>query len=147
MSSVIHAYRAWIARLPAQPRLLVVDDDPAARRFVDRVLLDAGYHTAVALDGPHARDLAVDTPFDMLVTDLVMPGMPGDELAHELRERLPELRVLYLTGYADRLFTQRGQLCEGEAFLEKPLTTTALLEAVAFVLYGRLFPPGGPNPA
>src|SRR5215471_16477264 len=115
VSSVIHAYRAWIERMPAPPRLLVVDDDASISRFVDRVLLDAGYQTAVAHDGSHARELAAGAPFDLLVTDLVMPGLPGDELAQELRQRFPQLRVLYLTGYADRLFVQRGQLREGEA--------------------------------
>ena len=79
-----------------------------------------------------------EPPFDLLVTDLRMPGMGGDELARQVRQRQPELKVLYLTGFSDQLFRDKGAMWEGEAFLEKPVTATGLLEAVSLLLYGRI---------
>jgi FixJ family two-component response regulator len=73
---------------------------------------------------------------DLLVTDLVMPDMDGDELARRLCQRLPDLKVLYLTGFSDRLFAERHTLRSNEAFVEKPVTATGLLEAVSLLLFG-----------
>ena len=71
---------------PKPPLLvLVVDDDQAVRDFVDRVLRDAGYRTLVAGSGPEAIELASKGPLDLLLTDVTMPQMTGDELARRLR--------------------------------------------------------------
>jgi CheY-like chemotaxis protein len=120
-----------------QRRILVVDDEDAIRRFVDRVLRDAGYQTCVAPDGASALRL-VETggSFDLLLTDLNMPEMAGDELARRVRLVHPDLAVLYLTGFADRLFTARATLWENEAFVEKPVSIDGLREAVALALFG-----------
>ncbi len=121
----------------ATARILIVDDDAPVRRFVDRVLREAGYQTTVASDGPEALGVATITgPPDLLLTDVRMPGMNGDELARRLRAQEPDLRVLYLTGYSDQLFTERMVLWEKEAFLEKPCSVQALLEAVSLMLSG-----------
>jgi CheY-like chemotaxis protein len=120
-------------------RALVVDDEDAVRGLVERILRQPGYETRVAGDGPAALKVAAsEGPFDILVTDLAMPGMQGDELARRLRQSDPELKVLYLTGYSDRLFAERAVLWEDEAFLEKPVTVQGLLEAVSLLLVGRL---------
>src|ERR1700741_5025445 len=103
----IKAYAArFKASAPKRPtRVLVVDDEEPVRRFVERVLSEAGYVTTVANDGTDAVFLAGNgAPFDILVTDLVMPEMSGDELARRLRQNDPSLKVLYLTGFSDRLF-------------------------------------------
>jgi hypothetical protein len=71
-----------------------------------------------------------------LLADLMMPGMPGDEMARQLRHREPDLKILYFTGYSDRLFSERAVLWENEAFLEKPVTANGLLEAVSLMLFG-----------
>ena len=121
---------------------LVVDDEEPVRRFVSTALQRAGYDVTVGGDGPDALKLAESAePFDLLVTDLLMPGMTGDELARQLRQRWPSLRVLYLTGHADRLFAQRLTLWEGEAFLDKPCQVKALLEAASLLMYEQLTPP------
>ncbi|HEY3044496.1 MAG TPA: response regulator [Vicinamibacterales bacterium] len=122
-----------------KPTVLVVDDEETVRRFVERVLNDAGYKTALATDGPEAIQVAAKLgSFDLLVTDVMMPQMTGDELARQLRLKDPKLKILYLTGYSDRLFKDKVTLWEDEAFLDKPCTMKSLLEAVSLLLSGRL---------
>src|SRR2546427_395835 len=84
----------------APSRILIVDDELSVREFGSRVLHDAGYATASAADGAEAMHLANGCgPFDLLLTDVMMPHMNGDELAIRLRRSEPALKVLYLTGY------------------------------------------------
>jgi len=122
---------------------LIVDDEEPVGRFVDRVMQGAGYSTARASDGVEALEMASKLKsLDILVTDLMMPNMTGDELARQLRQKEPALKVLYLTGYSDRLFKQKSMLWEGEAFLDKPCSMAGLLQAVALLLFGQFDPPG-----
>lgn len=117
--------------------VLIVDDEASVREFVDRALSLAGYHTTVAGDGPEALAIVAEHgSFDLLVTDLRMPQMMGDELARQLRLADPLLKVLYLTGYSDELFRDRPTLWSDEAFLDKPQGVDALLEAVSLLLFG-----------
>jgi CheY-like chemotaxis protein len=121
-------------------RVLIVDDEPLMRELVERVLRDAGYETACASDGDDAIVVAGNgAPFDLLVTDEMMPRMTGHQLARSMRERYPDLKVLYLTGYRDRVFDAKGSLWVGEAFLDKPCTPEGLRQAVSQLLFGRLF--------
>jgi two-component system, cell cycle sensor histidine kinase and response regulator CckA len=117
---------------------LVVDDEEPVRRFVARVLSDANYQTTLAADGVEAIKMAAEHgPFDILVTDLMMPEMSGDELARRLRHNEPGLKVLYLTGFSDHLFKEKVTLWEDEAYLDKPCSVKGLLEAVSLLLTGR----------
>src|SRR5262249_49178100 len=119
-------------------RILIVEDGLSIGEFVDRVLRNAGYSTVRTVDGQEALELAEHIePFDLLLTDLVMPRMRGTELARRLRQTDPTLKVLYFTGYSDRLFQEKGALFEDEAFLEKPSSMEGLLEAVSLLLNGR----------
>ena len=116
-------------------RVLVVDDDANVRSHVSRMLNAAGYETAVAADGRKALELASGLAWiDLLLTDLVMPGMNGDELACQLRASRRNLKVLYLTGFRERLFAYRGGLWENEGVLDKPCSMSELLAAVAALL-------------
>jgi len=116
---------------------LVVDDEEPVRRFVERALRGAGYRTVAASDGPAAMEEATKLgSFDILVTDVMMPEMTGDELARRLRLQEPALKVLYLTGFSDRLFKEKVTLWEDEAYLDKPCTVRGLLEAVSLLLVG-----------
>lgn len=132
-----HAGRDWSSALEAAattPTVLIVDDEEAVLRFVRRVLQEAGLKTIVAHDGAEAvTTAALVGDIDLLVTDLMMPHMNGDELARRLRLVQPDLPVLYLTGFSDRLFADRMQLWENEAFLDKPCSIRGLLEAVSLV--------------
>lgn len=119
------------------PRVLVVDDEPQVVTFIDRVLRLGGYDTCSATGGREALQIAGEAlPFDLLLTDVCMPGMAGYELSRILRMRQPDLRVLYLTGFNDALFDGKGTLWDGEAYLDKPTTPGGLLQAVSLLLYG-----------
>jgi two-component system cell cycle sensor histidine kinase/response regulator CckA len=128
---------------PAHPiSVLIVDDEPSVQRFVERVLSEAGYSTKVAGDGPEALEVASRMDeFDLVVTDVMMPQMTGDELARRLRVQHPTVKVLYLTGFSDRLFKEKVTLWADEAFLDKPCTVKGLLEAVSLLLFGRVEAP------
>jgi CheY-like chemotaxis protein len=92
-----------------------------------------------ATSGDEALKLCTDQGIpDLLVTDMKMPRMEGDELATRLRQREPDLKVLYLTGFADLLFKNKELLWDGEAYLEKPCTIGGLLEAVSLLLSGQI---------
>ena len=122
--------------IPVGP-LLIVDDEEPVVKFVDRVLRDAGYKTVTANNGPDAIETARRIgSVGALVTDVMMPGMSGDELARILRQTEPNLKVLYLTGYSDRLFKEKAVLWADEAFLDKPCTIKGLCEAVSLLLNG-----------
>ena len=123
--------------------VLVVDDEEPVRKFVDRVLRDAGYHTAAAAGGIEAIDVAVKLEPEILVTDVMMPHMSGDELARRLRQHQPSLKVLYLTGFADNLFKEKVTLWADEAYLDKPCSIRSLLQAVSLLLFGRFDAPRG----
>lgn len=124
---------------PARPiSVLVVDDEEPVRRFVERVLREAGYQTSTASDGPEAIEVASKLEsLTLVVTDVMMPQMTGDELGRRLRQNEPGLKVLYLTGYSDRLFKEKVTLWEDEAFLDKPCSVKGLLEAVSLLVFGR----------
>ena len=120
-------------------RVLVVDDEDNIRLLARRALEKEGYHVTEAANGIQAlTHLDADTPFDLLLTDINMPGVKGDEVARRFRQARPDLKILYLSGYVDSLFASRPILWEDEAFLDKPFTIKGLLEAVALLTYGRL---------
>ena len=126
---------------PKQPLLvLIVDDDRAVLSFVERVLSEAGYRTMTASSGPAAIEIASTNTLDLLLTDVNMPQMTGDELARRLRHDEPTLKVLYLTGYSDQLFRDKTTLWQDEAYLEKPCTINGLLEAVSLITVGHVEP-------
>lgn len=144
--SLFASIKGYASRRKAAPRrplrILIVDDEEPVRRFVDRVLRDAGYVTLTAAGGVEAIEIAhKEEAFDVVVTDLMMPGLSGDELARRLRQDEPKLKVLYLTGYSDRLFKEKVTLWQDESFLEKPCSVKGLKEAVALLFFGRLEAP------
>jgi CheY-like chemotaxis protein len=128
--------------LPSRRRVLVVDDDPMMMEVLVRILARENYELVTALSGPEALK-KVDTDaatVDLLITDYAMPEMKGHELAERIRERFPEVRVLYQTGFSDMLFENRTELEENAAFLEKPFTARGLREAARFILFGAINP-------
>jgi two-component system cell cycle sensor histidine kinase/response regulator CckA len=118
--------------------VLVVDDEPLIRQISRRTLEAHGYVVTEAGNGLEAIELlAHGTPLDLLIADLDMPELTGDEMVRRIRALRPELKVLYVTGHIDLLMDARP-LWEGEAFLDKPFNPTALREAVALLLHGTL---------
>ena len=129
---------------PNRRSRLIVDDEEPVRKFVERALQSGGYRPPAAATVPKRSRLAAKLgTFDILVTDLMMPQMTGDELARRLRGQRPALKVLYLTGFSDQLFKEKVTLWQDEAFLDKPCSIKGLLEAVALLVFGRMEAPDG----
>ena len=127
--------------LEVRKRLLVVDDEPPVLRLVTRILATDNYDVVSAESGEVAVRVMEQPGFagvDLLVTDLMMPGMNGRELAGVVRKRYPNARVLYVTGFADTLFKGLQELGAGESFIEKPFGAEGLLEATRLLMFGHI---------
>jgi len=118
------------ARATRSGTVLVVEDDDGVRRFASRVLETAGYTVLTAPNGAAAVELSGDVPVDLLLTDVVMPGMSGRDVATRLTTARPGLRVVYMSGHTDKGIVHDGVLEPGIRFLGKPFTSEALLAAV-----------------
>jgi PAS domain S-box-containing protein len=116
--------------------VLVAEDDAAVREVVAKSLTNRGYTVLRAPDGQTALEMAhgLAGRVDLLLTDIVMPGITGRELAQTLAVEHPKLRVLFMSGYTDDAVVRRGVLEEGMPFLQKPFTSDALALKVREVL-------------
>jgi len=124
-----------------EPLVLVVDDEEPIRQLERRILESGGYRVIEASRAFEAFALLQkDLQVDLVIADLQMPDLGGEEMARRIRRDRPEIRVLYVTGHIDELMDERSTLWEGEAFLDKPFTAKALLEAVSLLLYKKLPP-------
>jgi two-component system, cell cycle sensor histidine kinase and response regulator CckA len=122
--------------VPGQGRILLVEDEPAVRRAARAILKRLGYDVLEARDAAEALALAKDRaePLDLLLTDLVMPGMSGHELAKALSKLRPGLTVLFMSGYAANEALRNDVLDARVAFLQKPFTADTLAARVRAVL-------------
>ena len=116
--------------------VLLVEDEDAVRRLASRVLVRSGYRVLTAASGDEAMEVAsrYDGTIDLLMTDVVMPGMSGRELAELLMPLQPGMRLLYSSGYTEDAIVRHGVSSHQTAFLEKPFTPSALLRKVREVL-------------
>jgi CheY-like chemotaxis protein len=112
--------------------ILLVDDEPQVRGFVRRALEDQGYRVLEA--GTVEEALSIGAAFEgrihLLLTDVVLPGQNGPHLAARLAPVRPEMRILYMTGYADDAIVDRGVLSAGQSLLVKPFTSLGLAHGV-----------------
>jgi hypothetical protein len=117
---------------PIPSRIVVAEDDADIRAIIGRVLTEHGHSVMLADGGVAALEILRDpaTSVDLLLTDVVMPGMSGRELAEQVRVLRPGLAVLFMSGYADGLFAQ-ATAESGVELLEKPFTPEFLIAAVA----------------
>jgi len=104
--------------------VLLVEDDHAVRRFAARALRELGYSVHEADNGMTALDMVgeKELKLQLLVTDLVMPGMNGTELAGRITAMFPATRVLFTSGYTEDAIVSSGAVAEGVNFLAKPYT-------------------------
>ena len=130
-----------LAPLPRQRRdnretLLVVEDELLVNDMLTSTLEAAGFRVLSADSGERALELARATneAIDLVVTDMIMPGMNGRDLARELRRERPELGVLFISGYTDNVLFMQGELRRGVNFLEKPMSSSALVAQIQAML-------------
>jgi two-component system cell cycle sensor histidine kinase/response regulator CckA len=127
--------------LPPQPvrtgseTILVVEDEEPLRLLIADILTGSGYDVLRAASGEEALTVAGQRGrIDLLVTDVIMPGQNGSELAATLRALIPELKLLYMSGYTGDLITQHGGLEIEDLLLEKPFTKNSLLTKIRAIL-------------
>ncbi len=121
---------------PATETVLVVEDSEDLREIVDRILSAHGYRVVVASSGPDALNVARDYSghIDLLLTDVIMPQMQGNELAERLVADRADLRVLFMSGFAQPALTANGTLAPEIALLDKPFNEATLLTRIRQVL-------------
>ena len=134
-----------LARGGGHETVLLVEDEDAVRRLVCRVLESAGYRVFEAGTPLEALRFCEQhpEPIDLMLTDVVMPGMSGRELASLTATLRPEMRVLYVSGYMEEVMAQHGVRGPEIAFLGKPFAPEELTRKVREVLDAT--PPSGPR--
>ncbi len=120
-------------------KILIIDDDPALREIMRRILEPDGHDVRVAEDGARGLDLYRADPADLVITDLIMPEKEGIETIQELREEFPDVRILAVSGGG--MVDPDGPLTDAELFgadgsLAKPFSVEALKQAANEVLSG-----------
>jgi CheY-like chemotaxis protein len=124
--------RAEVPTDASSRAILVADDDPTVRGFVVLALKEEGYQVLTAENGRKALEECVRHPgvIHALITDAVMPEMNGRELAERARQIRPNLKVVLMSGYVDRGLKNEDNANPSYAFLQKPFSGEALIEAV-----------------
>ena len=114
----------------------MAEDEDGVRAPVRRILLAHGYRVLEASDGPSALHIAEhhEGKIDLLLTDVVMPGMNGGELARRLRRIRTGIRVVFMSGYSAEAVATHGVLSPGAAFLQKPFSVAELVGRLREVL-------------
>ena len=117
-------------------QILVVDDDANLRDLVVRALSDLGYETAQAVDGAEALEkLQLRPTPQLMLADVVLPGdLRGSELAHQARLLIPGIKVLFTSGYPERIVHKYDQALAGADFISKPYRSGDLAQKVREVL-------------
>jgi len=119
------------------PLVLVVDDEAPIRRMERRILEQGGYRVQEAAGGAEAFAMLEQGALpDLLIADLDMPEVSGEDMVRRIHAGHPNLKVLYVTANIDRLLNARSLIWDGEAFLDKPFSTNGLLEAVSLLTTG-----------
>jgi two-component system, cell cycle sensor histidine kinase and response regulator CckA len=116
-------------------RILIVEDDPTVRRLVVEILKASGYTTIETASPMEALRVVQEIPpVDLILSDMIMPGMDGTELVTRLLRRWPGTRVLFMSGYADRDVAETGIIEAGHDFIGKPFTPRALTAKLQAVM-------------
>jgi CheY-like chemotaxis protein len=120
-----------------EKRVLVVDDDQVVGKSFERVLTNQGYRVDTALSGREAFEKYAGADFDMVFTDLRMPGQDGLEVARRIKEMNPWLPIVVVTGYGTQEAEEQAKAIGVAEFLQKPLTPS-IIEEVAARIMGRI---------
>ncbi|HEY9236686.1 MULTISPECIES: cell cycle two-component system response regulator CpdR [Phenylobacterium] len=111
------------------PRILLAEDDDSLRGFLTRALERAGYEVTSCADGDEAA-AALDESWDLLLTDIVMPGMDGIEVARLAAEKHPGLRIMFITGFAAVALAAGESAPAGAKVLSKPIHLREIVSEV-----------------
>ena len=115
--------------------ILIVEDDDGVREYASEILRDLNYQVIEAKDSASAmRLLEADRPFDLMLTDVVLPGISGRALADEVIRRRPGAKVIFMTGYSRNAIVHQGRLDRGTELISKPLTEAAVARKIRQVL-------------
>ncbi|HEX3162246.1 MAG TPA: ATP-binding protein [Pseudolabrys sp.] len=118
--------------------ILVVEDDDGVRQYAAEILRDLNYQVIEAKDSATAlRLLDADKKFDLLLTDVVLPGKNGRELANEVEKRRPEVEIIFMTGYSRNAIVHHGRLDAGTELIPKPLIERVMARKIRQVLDSR----------
>jgi DNA-binding response OmpR family regulator len=122
--------------MPSPPAILIVDDDPAVRRFMERVVSKQGWRTLLAGGGIEAVALMLqyDGPIPLAIVDLVMPTVGGLDFANQLRIDRPATKVLYISGLGGSIEAESLRQKAPQTVLQKPFTETELLDRIRALL-------------
>ncbi|KAA3606758.1 MAG: response regulator [Planctomycetota bacterium] len=125
-----------LEELSTSARLMLVEDENDLRILLESVLRRKGFEVLSARDGVEAlrKCRNLETPIEMLVTDVIMPRMDGAQLARQLQRQFPELKVLFLSGYMEDAMLRRGISTASAAFLQKPFSPDTLVRKIVEVL-------------
>ena len=115
-------------------RVLLVEDNDAVRRAFERLLVRLGYQVTAAPSAEEAEALPAEPPYDLLLTDMVLPGLSGAALATRLRPRWPACKVIFMSGYTEDEVVRRKAAQGEERFLQKPVDLATLAREVAAAL-------------
>ena len=115
-------------------RILIADDDPGVCELLGQVLGDAGYTSETAPDGRTALEMIVASPPDLLITDLLMPGLTGWSLFARVRRRAPTLPIIVMSGSDMRSRRRQGSREDRAVFLRKPIDLDHLLASITRLL-------------
>jgi two-component system cell cycle sensor histidine kinase/response regulator CckA len=119
---------------PNGPTVLVVDDDEGLLHSLSRVLTRAGFQVLEAGNVVEARARVEEKKPDIVLMDLILPGMEGREVANLIHVQHPDIPVVYMSGYTTAESVRMGTLTQGEPFLRKPFTGAELLEEIEAAL-------------
>ena len=120
---------AVVAKTRGHETILLVEDEPMVRSVAERALTRHGYNVITADNGEDALEiLAKGDPIDLLISDVVMPGMDGPTMVREARKSRPDLKILFMSGYAEEQLRKSIDI-ENVNFLPKPFSVTELAEA------------------
>ena len=128
--------RASLDALAGTERILLVEDEASVRTVASEILAKSGYAVTTVDSGEAARELwlARTAPFDLVLTDVVMPGMTGWALGEQIHAQAPTQKIIYMSGYSHEVLAQHGAATSSFALLQKPFTKMNLLRTVRHTL-------------
>jgi CheY-like chemotaxis protein len=117
-------------------KIFVVEDNHTVRRMIATFLVTAGHQVQASPSAEHALEILEKTAidFDLILTDVIMHGMTGKDLADRLKEIKPHLPVLFMSGYSDEIMVKQGSDLSEIHFIEKPFKKAELLDKISIIL-------------